>query len=93
MKVEELAEEIFLALRVMRVYPKSPREKLDEFVRTNPLVLPLGSTVAKAAEQLHKDFGRGLKYAVLWGRSGQFEGQREGRGHELSDEDIIELHV
>ena len=91
--LEELAEEIFLALRVMRVYPKSPREKLDEFVRTNPLVLPLGSTVAKAAEQLHKDFGRGLKYAVLWGRSGKFEGQRVGRGHELSDEDIIELHV
>ncbi len=91
--LEELAEEIFLALKVMRVYPKSPREKLDEFVRTNPLVLPLGSTVAQAAEQLHKDFGRGLKYAVLWGRSGKFEGQRVGRRHQLSDEDIIELHV
>ena len=91
--LEELAEEIFLALKVMRVYPKSPREKLDEFVRTNPLVLPLGSTVAEAAEQLHKDFGRGLKYAVLWGRSGKFEGQRVGRSHQLSDEDIIELHV
>ncbi|MCH8206801.1 MAG: 50S ribosome-binding GTPase [Chloroflexi bacterium] len=91
--LDELGEEIFRALKVIRVYTKSPREKLEEFVRTNPLVLPLGSTVAEAAEQVHKDFGRGLKYALLWGRSGKFESQRVGRRHQLSDEDIIEMHV
>ena len=91
--LEELGEEIFSALGVIRVYPKSPREKLEEFVRANPLVLPLGSTVSQAAEQLHKDFGRGLKYALLWGRSGKFEGQRVGNSHQLTDEDVIELHV
>ena len=91
--LEELGEEIFSALKVIRVYAKSPREKLEEFVRANPLVLPIGSTVSQAAEQLHKDFGRGLKYALLWGRSGKFEGQRVGHRHQLTDEDIIELHV
>ena len=91
--VEELGEEIFKALRVIRVYTKSPREKLEEFERTHPLVLAIGSTVGEAAEQLHKDLARTLKYAVLWGRSGKFQGQRVGRLHELTDEDIVELHT
>ena len=91
--LEELGEEVFSALKVIRVYTKSPRQKLEEFERTDPLVLPLGSTVAEAAEQLHKDFGRKLKYAVLWGRSGKFDDQRVGYRHQLADEDVIELHV
>ena len=91
--LDELGEEIFLALKVIRVYTKSPREKLEEFVRTDPLVLPVGSTVAEAAEQVHRDLGRGMKYAVLWGRSGKFSGQRVGSRHQLTDEDIIELRT
>ena len=58
----------------------------------DPVVLDIGSTVAEAAEKLHKELAGGLKYAVLWGKSGKFEGQRVGRGHELTDEDILELH-
>ena len=91
--LDELAQEIFDALKVIRVYTKAPREKLEEFERTNPLVLPMGSTVAEAAEQVHKDLSRSLKYAVLWGESGKFDGQRVGRGHQLADEDVIELHA
>ena len=91
--LDDMGEEIFAALKVIRVYTKSPREKLEEFARTDPVVLPLGSTVGEAAEQVHKDLGRGLKYAVLWGRSGKFDGQRVGRRHRLTDEDIIELHA
>jgi len=91
--LEELGEEIFRALKVIRVYTKSPREKLEVFERDDPLVLPEGSTVAEAAELVHKDLGHGLRYAVLWGQSGKFDGQRVGRGHQLADEDIIELHA
>ena len=90
--LDELAVEVFLALGVIRVYTKSPREKLEEFVREDPFVLPIGSTVSLAAEQVHKDLGRRLKYAVLWGHSGKFEAQRVGPRHELADEDIVELH-
>ena len=43
--IEEMAEAIFEALGVIRVYPKSPRLKLEEFERERPLVLPMGSTV------------------------------------------------
>lgn len=91
--LDELGQEIFQALRVIRVYTKSPRERLEEFKRSDPLVLPQGSTVVEAAEKLHKDLGRGLKYAVLWGQSGKFEGQRVGRTHQLADEDIVEFHT
>jgi ribosome-interacting GTPase 1 len=91
--LEELGEEVFRALNVIRVYTKSPREKLEDFERIDPLVLPLGSTVGEAAEQVHKDLVRGLKFAVLWGQSGKFDGQRVGRRHQLTDEDIIELHA
>ena len=91
--LDELGEEIFRALKVIRVYTKSPREKMDDFVPTDPITLPVGSTVAEAAEQVHRDIARGLKYALLWGQSSKFEGQRVGRGHRLADEDIIELHA
>ena len=90
--LDDLGEEIFTALNVIRVYTKSRREKMEEFERTDPLVLPMGCTVAEAAEQVHRDLARTLKFAVLWGRSGKFEGQRVGRGHELADGDVIELH-
>ena len=91
--LDELGEAVFRALRVVRVYTKSPREKLEEFVRTDPVVLPQGSTMAEAAEQVHRELGSKSRYALLWGRSGKFEGQRVGRDHQLTDGDIIELHT
>ena len=91
--LDELGEVIFRVLKVIRVYTKSPREKLEEVERADPFVLPEGSTVADAAERVHKDLLRGLKYAALWGRSGKFEGQHVGRNHELADGDVIELHA
>ena len=87
--LEELAREVFEALGVIRVYTKAPKEQLS---RSDPLLLPLHSTVADAAELVHKDWKQRLKYALVWGVSGKFEAQRVGRGHVLADEDVIELH-
>lgn len=86
--LEELGREIFTALGIMRVYTKAPGRdpSYDE-----PMVLPRGSTVLEAAESIHKDWLKRLKYAVLWG-SGKFEGQRVGRDYVLADGDVIELH-
>lgn len=91
--LDELGEEIFQALKMVRVYTKSPREKIEEFQRVNPMLLPIGGTVEDAATKLHKDLGRGLKFAVLWGESSRFEGQRVGRDHQLTDGDVVELHA
>lgn len=90
---DEMSEEVFEALKVIRVYTKSPRIKVEDYIPTEPLVLPIGATVMEAAQGVHKDISRGLKYAVLWGESGKFDGQRVGRAHQLRDRDIIELHT
>ena len=90
---EEIAAEVFEALKVIRVYTKSPRIKVEDYVPTEPLVLPVGATVIEAARGVHKEIGQGLKYAILWGESGKFDGQHVGRTHQLSDRDIIELHT
>ena len=91
--LDELAEELFTSLKIIRIYTKSPRERLEDFNKENPVVLPIGSTVGEAAQQVHKELSHGLKYAILWGDSGKFDGQRVGRGHELSDGDVIEIHA
>ena len=90
---DEIAAEVFEALKVIRVYTKSPRVKVEDYVPTEPLVLPIGATVMEAAQGVHKDISQGLKYAILWGESGKFDGQHVGRTHQLSDRDIIELHT
>jgi hypothetical protein len=91
--LDDLGEEIFDCLKVMRVYTKSPRERMQDFAKSDPIVLPIGSTVADAATQVHKDLNRGLKYAILWGESSKFDGQRVGKEHQLVDEDVIEIHI
>ena len=90
---DDLSREIFEALNVIRVYAKSPRVRVDDYVPTEPIILPVGSTVMDAATHLHKDLARGLRYATLWGASGKFDGQRVGRAHELADRDIIEVRA
>jgi len=57
----ELGRELLLALKMIRVYTESPREKLDDFVRADSVVLPEGSNVAEAADQIHKELAHGLK--------------------------------
>ena len=90
--LDDLGIEIFKTLDIMRIYTKSPREKLADFRKKDPIVLSTGSNVIDAAIQVHKDLGNQLKYAVLWGESGKFKGQRVGRSHKLTDGDIIEIH-
>jgi ribosome-interacting GTPase 1 len=87
--LEPLRTGIFSALDVIRVYTKTPGQKPD---LTDPVVLKRGSTALDAAESVHKDFGRNLKYAQVWG-SGKFDGQRVKRDYILQDGDVIELHV
>ena len=91
--LDELGEAIYRDLGIIRVYTKAPQEKMEEIQRGAPFVLPQGSTVADASAHIHKDLVRSLKYAVLWGRSGKFEGQHVGRDHRLHDGDLIELHT
>lgn len=84
-----LRRAIFESLRIIRVFTKhigKPVELVD------PVVLPIGGTVADAAMTIHKDFAEKLKFAKIWGE-GKFDGQRVTRDHVLADGDVVEFHI
>jgi len=87
--LDALRKALFDSLGVIRVYTKSPGTRAD---LSDPMILRVGSTIEDAAEAVHKDFRRNLKYALIWG-SGKFAGQRVKRDHVVQDGDIIELHA
>ena len=87
--LEEMKRKVFQVLGIIRVYTKTPGQKPD---MNDPIILPMGSMLADAAEAVHKDFKARLKYARLWG-SGKHDGIMVKRDHILQDGDIIELHV
>lgn len=87
--MENLRQEIFNLLGVVRVHTKAPGKDPD---LKHPVILSKGSTVLDFAGQVHKDFARNLQFARIWG-SGKFEGQRVQRDCVLQDGDIVELHI
>jgi ribosome-interacting GTPase 1 len=87
--LEELKLKIYQMLNIIRVYTKVPGQKADF---NDPIILERGSTMADAAEAVHKDFRAKLKYARVWG-SGKHDGIMVKRDHILQDGDVIELHM
>jgi hypothetical protein len=87
--LEEMKRKVFEVLGIIRVYTKTPGQRPD---MNDPIILGKGSTVADAAEAVHKDFRAKLKFARLWG-SGKHDGIMVKRDHVLQDGDIIELHM
>jgi ribosome-interacting GTPase 1 len=87
--IEEMKQSLYRMLDLIRVYTKRPGGKPD---LADPVVLPRGSTLAEAAQEIHKDLLARLKFARVWG-SGKHDGVMVGREHVLEDGDIIELHV
>lgn len=87
--MNELPGLIFKALHIIRVYTKAPGQKAD---MREPVILPRESTVGEAASEIHKDFKKGMKYAVVWGSS-KYQAQTVSKSHVLHDGDIVEFHV
>jgi hypothetical protein len=76
-------------LRIIRVYTKAPGKKLE---KQDPLILPIGATVIKAAEGLHREIAAKLKYAKVWGE-GMHDGQQVARDQVLQDGWTLEFHI
>ncbi len=88
--LEDLKKMLFEQLDVIRVYTKKPGQKAD---LEQPFVIYEGSTVADVAKKIHTSFVSRFRYAKVWGKSGEFEGQQVGLEHELADKDILEITV
>jgi len=87
--LENLKDEIFTFLKIIRAYTKTPGKEPD---LKHPVILKKGSAVLDFAAEIHKDFVEKLLYARIWG-SEKYKGQRVQRDHLLEDGDIIELHI
>jgi ribosome-interacting GTPase 1 len=87
--LEDLRNAIYRSLNVIRVYSKRPGKPAD---MESPFTCPNGSTVARFAELVHRDFADKLKSARIWG-TGVFDGQTVTRDHVLHDKDVVELHI
>jgi len=86
--VPDFPAELFRLLNVIRVYAKPPGKAVD---KSDPFVLPAGSTVLDMARTVHRDLPETLKSARVWG-TGVYDGQYVQHDHVLHDQDVVELH-
>lgn len=86
--IEDLKEEIYRELDLIRIYTK-PR--MGEADLSEPLMVRRGSTVRDVCEKLSEDLLVNFKFAVVWGKSAKFNGQKLGLDHTLADGDIIHI--
>ena len=86
--LEELKKGIYEALEFRRVYLRPHGGEVD---RTQPLILKRGGTVGDVCDHLHKDFRRKFRYALVWGASVKFGGQRVGVDHTLAEGDVLTI--
>lgn len=89
--LETLREAIRASTGLIRVFPRSNQagNKPDE----KPVIIPANSTIEDFAGKIHKDIAQKLKHAKVWGSSVKFPGQQVGKGHTLSDMDIVTLYT
>jgi len=86
--VEELKSAIFDGLRMMRVYTKPRMEEAD---LKEPMMMRTGATIEDACARLHRDLARDFKYALVWGKSAKFPGQKVGITHVLEEGDVFSI--
>lgn len=87
---DDLRDAIYASLGVIRVYTKTPTQKVDEC--GVPFTLRPGDQVLDLAELVHKDVARNFKFAKVWG-SQVHDGTQVKGDYVVNDGDVIELHV
>ena len=86
--IELLKEKIYQKLNFIRIYmrPKGGETDYEE-----PLIAREGDTVEDICNKLHRRMKREFRYAMVWGKSVKFAGQRVGLNHILLDEDVLTI--
>lgn len=88
LNIEALKQAIFNKLSFIRIYmrPKNGEPDYEE-----PLVTRNGSTVLEVCNKIHRNMKNEFKYAMIWGSSAKFGGQKVGINHMLHDEDVLTI--
>ncbi len=84
--MEELKKAIYEKLGFMKVFtkPRTGEVKWEE-----PMIMRKGATVQDFCKKLPKSFLKDFRYALVWGKSAKFQGQRVGPDHSLQDGDVV----
>jgi len=86
--IDLLKEKIYEKLSFIRIYM---RPKGGETDFKEPLIAREGDTVEDVCNKLHRRMKKEFRYAMVWGKSVKFGGQRVGLNHVLNDEDILTI--
>lgn len=86
--IDLLKEKIYEKLRFIRIYM---RPKGGETDFKEPLIAREGDTVEDVCNKLHRRMKKEFRYAMIWGKSVKFGGQRVGLNHVLNDEDVLTI--
>ncbi len=86
--IELLKEKIYGKLSFIRIYM---RPKGGETDYKEPLIAREGDTVEDICNKLHRRMKKQFRYALVWGKSVKFGGQRVGLNHVLYDEDVLTI--
>lgn len=85
---EGLKEQLFQALRRIRVYTKQPDGKVNQ----KPIVLESEKCfVSDATRAVSKEFLKHFRFCRIWGKSANFDGEKVGLDHKLTDGDIVQI--
>lgn len=87
--IPELKDKIFSKLKLIRIFTKEPGKPKS----LQPIILKQNSTIRDLAEKIHKSFIAKFNYALVWGKSIKFQGQRCGLDHKLEDKDVVEIYL
>ena len=86
--IAALKDAIYEYLDFIRIYM---RPKGGETDYKEPLIVRRNSTVLDVCNKLHRDLKKDFRYALVWGKSVKFGGQRTGLNHILEDEDVLTI--
>ncbi len=86
--VNALKDAIYEKLDFIRIYM---RPKGGETDYKEPLIIRNGSTILDVCNKLHRDLKKEFRFALVWGKSVKFGGQRVGINHKLQDEDVLTI--
>lgn len=87
--LSEIGEALFNILGIMRIYTKEPNGEIAK----KPIIVPAGTKVIEIAKIVHSHLYKNFKYARVWGKSVNYNGEKVGADHVLLDKDVVEIRI
>lgn len=86
--IDVVKDKIYDNLRFIRIYMRPKGRETDY---KEPLIARKDSTIGEICDKLHRRMKNEFRYALIWGNSVKFGGQRVGINHVLQDEDVVTI--